>query len=158
MRVSLTFLVLVAVQSLSHVPLFATPWAATCQATLSFTIPRICSNSCPLSWWCHPTISSSVVPFSSCLQSFLASGFFPMSQFLVSGGQGMGASTAASVLTMYIKDWCPLGLTLWFACCPKHWQESYPAPQIEDISSLVLSLFYCPALTSVHDYWRNHSS
>ena len=65
--------------------------------------PRICSNSCPLSWWCHPTISSSVVPFSSCLQSFPASGSFPMSQFFESGGQNIGVSASASVLPMNIQ-------------------------------------------------------
>ena len=70
-----------------------------------------CSNSCPSSWWCHPTIWSSVVPFSSCLQSFLASGSFPMSQFFTSGGQSTGASASASVLPMNIQDWFPLGLT-----------------------------------------------
>ena len=112
----------------------------------------------PLSWWWHPTISSSVVPFSSCLQSFSASGSFPVSHLLVSGGQSMGSSTSASVLPMNIQDWFPLGLTVWFSCWPRHSQESSPAPQIEDINSLVLSLFYCPALTSIHDFWRNHSS
>ena len=73
--------------------------------------PRACSNSCPLSWWCHPTISSSVVPFSSCLQSFPASGSFPMSHFLASGGQSIRASASASVLLMSIQGWFPLGLT-----------------------------------------------
>ena len=68
-------------------------------------------NSCPSSWWCHPTISSSVVPFSYCLQSFPASGSFPMSQFLTSGGQSVGVSASASVLPMNIQDWFPLGKT-----------------------------------------------
>ena len=67
--------------------------------------PRACSNSCPLSRWCHPTISSSVVPFSSCLQSFPASGSFLMSQFFAPGGQSIGASASASVLPMNIQDW-----------------------------------------------------
>ena len=71
--------------------------------------PRICSNSCPFSQWCHPTISSSVVPFSSCPQSFPASGSFPMSWFFTSGGQSNRASV--SVLPMNIQDWSPLGLT-----------------------------------------------
>ena len=75
--------------------------------------PRACSNSCPSSWWCHPTISSSVIPFSSCLQSFPASGSFPMSQFFTSGDQSIGAS--ASVLPMNIQDWFPLGLTGWIS-------------------------------------------
>ena len=67
--------------------------------------PAICSNSCPLSWWCHPTISSSVVPFSSGPQSFPASESFPMSQLFASGGQSIGASASASVLPMNIQDW-----------------------------------------------------
>ena len=73
--------------------------------------PGACSNSCPLNWWCHSTISSSVVPFSSCLQSCPASGSFPMSQFFTSGGQNIGVSASASVLPMNIQDWFPLGLT-----------------------------------------------
>ena len=73
------------------------------------TSPGACSNSCPLSWWCHPTISSSVVPFSFCLQSFPASGSFPMSQLFASGGQSIGASV--SVLPMHIQGWFPLGWT-----------------------------------------------
>jgi len=73
--------------------------------------PGAYSNSCPLSRWCHPTISSSVIPFSSRLQSFLASGSFPMSQFFASGDQSIGVSASASVLPMNIQDWFPLGLT-----------------------------------------------
>ena len=74
-------------------------------------IPGACSNSCPLSWWCHPTISSSVVPFSFCLQSFPASGSFPMSQLFVLGGQSIEASALASVLPVNIQGWFPLGWT-----------------------------------------------
>ena len=74
--------------------------------------PRVWSNSCPLSWWCHPTISSSVAPFSSCPQSSPASGYFPMSPFFASSGQSIGASTSASVLLMNIQSWFPLGLTV----------------------------------------------
>ena len=73
--------------------------------------PRACSNSCPSSQWCHPTISSSVVPFSSCLQSFPVSGSFPRSQFFALGGQSIGVSASASVLPMNIQDWFHLGLT-----------------------------------------------
>ena len=86
-----------SVQSLTHVRLFETAWTAACQASLSPT-PGVYSNSLPLSWWCHPTISSSVIPFSSCLQSFTASGSFPMSQFFASGCQSIGVSASASVL------------------------------------------------------------
>ena len=77
--------------------------------------PRACSNSCPSSWWCHQIISSSVVPVSSCLQSFPASGSFPMSQFFSSGGQSTGVSASASVLPMSIQDWFPLRLTGWIS-------------------------------------------
>ena len=72
--------------------------------------PRACSNSCPLSQWCHPTISSSVTSFSSCLQSFPASQSFPVSQFFAWGGQNIGASASTSVLPMNIQDWFPLEL------------------------------------------------
>ena len=80
--------------------------------------PGVYSNSCPLSQWCHPTISSSVVPFS-CLQSFPASGFFLMSQFFALGGQSIGVSASASVLPMNIQDWFPSGLTGWIALQPR---------------------------------------
>ena len=73
--------------------------------------PGVCSNWCPLSWWCHRTISSSVVPSSSCLLSFLASGSFPMSWLFTSGGQSIGDSASTSVLPMNIQGWFPLGLT-----------------------------------------------
>ena len=75
--------------------------------------PRAYSNSCPSSQWCHPTISSSVIPFSFCLQSFPASGSFPMSQLFASGGQSIGVSASTSVLPMNIQDWFPLGWTGW---------------------------------------------
>ena len=77
--------------------------------------PGACSNSCPLSWWCHPIISSSVVPFSSWHQAFPASGSFPLSQLFTSGGQSTGVSVSASVLPMNIQDWFPLGLTGWIS-------------------------------------------
>ena len=73
--------------------------------------PGACSDSCPSSGWCHPTISSSVIPFSSCLQSFPASGSFPISQFFTSGGQSIGASASESVFPVNIQDWFPLGFT-----------------------------------------------
>ena len=77
--------------------------------------PGAYSNSCPLSWWCLPTISSSVIPFSSSLQSFPATVSFPVSQFFASGGQGIGVSASASVLSMNIQDWLPLGWTGWIS-------------------------------------------
>ena len=84
--------------------------------------PRACSNSCSLSQWCHPTISSSVIPFSSCLQFFSASGSFPMNQFFASGGQSTGISVLqwiSSVLPMNTQDWSPLGWTGWISLQPK---------------------------------------
>ena len=77
--------------------------------------PRVYPDSCPLSWWCHPTISSSVVPFSSCPQSFPASGSFPVSQLFASGGQSIGVSTSISVLPVNTQDWFPLGWTGWIS-------------------------------------------
>ena len=78
-------------------------------------IPRVYPNSCPLSQWCHPTISSSVIPFSSCPQSLPPSGFFPMSQLFASGSQSIGVSDSSSVLPLNIQDWFPLGWTDWFS-------------------------------------------
>ena len=77
--------------------------------------PRVHPNPCPLSPWCHPTISSSVIPFSSCLQSFPASGSFQVSQRFTSGGQSIGVSASASVLPMNSQDWFPLGWTGWIS-------------------------------------------
>ena len=102
-------------QSFSCVWLFATPWATACQASLSITNFWIYPNTCPLSQWCHPTISSSVVAFSSCPQSFPASGSFQMSQLFASGGQSIGVSASASVLPMNTQDWFPLGGTGWIS-------------------------------------------
>ena len=118
--------------------------------------PRVYPNSCLLSQWCHPIISSSVVPFSSCPQSFPASGSFPMSQFFASGGQSTWASASASVLPMNIQDWFPLGLTGLISLRSKGSHESSPAPQFKSINSLELSLLYGPTFTSIHDYWKNH--
>ena len=104
-------ILLVVVQLLSRVWLFATPWTAAHQTFLSFTISGACSNSCPLSPWCHPTISSSVTPFSSHPQFFPTSGSFPMSRVFTSGGQSIGISASRSALPMTIQGWFPLELT-----------------------------------------------
>ena len=114
------------------------------------------SNTHPLSQWCHPTTSSSVIPFSSCLQSFPASGSFLMCQLFASGGQHIGASASASVFSMNIQDWFPLGQAGWISLQSKGLSESSPTPQFKSISSLALSLLYGPTLTSIHDYWKNH--
>ena len=90
-------------------------WHHRCDGRESEWTPRVYSNSCPWNQWCHPTISSSVVPFSSRLQSFPASGSFQMSQFFTSGSQNIGVSASASVLPMNIQDWFPLGWTGWLS-------------------------------------------
>ena len=118
--------------------------------------PGVYSNSCPLSQWRHLTISSSVLPFSSCLQSCPASGSFSMSEFFASGGQSIGASASVSVLPMNIQDWFPLGLA-GSPCNPRDSQESSPTPQFKSINSSVLSFLYTPTLTPICDYWKNHS-
>ena len=139
--------------------LFVTPWSAACQVSLSLTICRSCTNSRPLSQCCHPTILSSVIPFFSCLQSFPASGSFPVSQLLASGGQSMGASASASVLPMNIQDWFPLGLTGWISLQSKDSQESSPTLQFKSNNSSALSLFYGPTLIPIHDWTHtpNHT-
>ena len=124
--------------------------------------PGVYSNSYPLSQWGHPTISSSVVPFSSHLQSFPASGSFQMGQLFTSGGQSIGVSASTSVLPMTIQDWFPLGWTGCILrdavpCSPRNSQESSPTPQFKSINSSALSFLYSPTLTSIHDYWKNHS-
>ena len=119
--------------------------------------PGVHSDSCPSSQWCHPTISSSVVPFSSCFQSFPTSGSFQMSQIFASGGQSSGVSASTSVLPMNTQNWFPLGWTGWSSCCSRDSQESSPTPQFKSINSLALSFLHSPTLTSIYDYWKNHS-
>ena len=118
---------------------------------------RACSNSCPSSQRGHPTISSSVVPFSSCLPSFPASGSFQMSQFFTPGSQNTGASASASVLPMNVQDWFPLGWTGWISLQSKGLSRVFLNNTVQIISSLAFSSFYNPTLTSIHDYWKNHS-
>ena len=119
--------------------------------------PGVHSDSRPSSQWCHPAISSSVVPFSSCPQFLLASGSFPMSQLFALSGQSIGVSALASVLPMNIQDCFSLGLMVCTPFCPRDSQESSPTPQFKSINSLALSFLYSPTFTSIHDYWKNHS-
>ena len=119
--------------------------------------PRVYSNSCPLSQWYHPTISSSVVPNSSCSQSFPASGSFQMSQLFTSGGQSIGVSASTPVLPMNTQDWFPLGWNGWIRSSTIESQESSPILQFKSINSLAFSFLYSPTLTSIYDYWKNHS-
>jgi len=117
----------------------------------------IYSNSCPLSQWCHPAISSSVIPFSSCPQSLPASGSFHMSQLFAWGGQSIGVSASTSVLPWNTQDWSPLGWLVGSSCSPRNSQKSSPKPQFKSINSLALSFLYSPTLTSTHDHWKSHS-
>ena len=114
-------------------------------------IPGAYSNSCPLSQWCHPTISSSVFPSSVHLQSFPALGSFQMSQFFVSGGQSIGVSASASVLPMNIQDWFPLGWTGWISLQSKGLSRVFSNTKFKSINSSVLSFLYDSTLTSVPD-------
>ena len=116
--------------------------------------PGVHSDSRPSSQWCHPAISSSVVPFSSCPQSLSASGSFPMSQLFTWGGQSTGVSASALVLPMNTQDWDGL---VGSPCNPRGSQESSPAPQFKSINSSALSFLHSPTLTSIHDHWKNHS-
>ena len=117
-------------------------------------IPWACLNSCQLSWWCHPTISSSVIPFSSHFQSFPASGAFLISQFFASGGQSMGVS--ASVLPMNIQDWFALGLTGWICLQSKGFSRIFSNTTVQNHQFFGAQL-YGLTLTSIHDCWKNQS-
>ena len=108
-----------------------------------------------LSRWCHPIISSSVVPFSSCLQSCPASGSFLKSQLFATGGQSIEASASTSVLPIDIKDWFPLGLTCLISLQSKKLARVFPTSEFKSINSSALSLPYGLTLTSIHDHWKN---
>ena len=125
------------------------------------TAPGAYSNSCPSSWWCHPTISSSVVPFSFCLHSFPASGSFQMSQLFASGGQRIvvlaSASNENSVLPMKTQDWFPLGWTGLISLVQGTLKSLFQH-RSSKVSILWCSAFFMvPTLISIHDYWKNHS-
>ena len=118
-------------------------------------LPEPCSNSWPLSWWCHPAILSSIMPFSSCLQSFPASGSFLMSQLFTSGGQSSGAS--ASVLPMNIEAWFSLVLTGWIPLKAKGLSRVFSNTTIRkhQFFGAQASLWFNSHI--VHDYWKNHN-
>ena len=146
-----------SVQLLSCVWLFATPWIAAHQASLSITSSQSPPKPMSIDRWCHPTISSSVVPFTSCPQSFPASGSFLMSQLFTSGGQSIGFQ-----LQHQSFQWTPRTDLFWDGlvgspCSPRNSQESSPTPQFKSINSSALSFLYSPTLTSIHDHWKNHS-
>ena len=117
--------------------------------------PGDCSNSYPLSRWFHPTISSSVAPFSSCLQSFPESGSFPMSQLFRSNDQSVGASASASILPMKIQGWFPSGSTGLISLQSKGLSRVFSNTTIQSINSSVFSFLDSPTLTSIYDYWEN---
>ena len=114
-------------------------------------------HSCSLSQWCHPTISSSVTPFSSCPQSFPASGSFQMSQLFASSGQSIGVSVSASVLPMNTQDWTSLGWTGWISLQSKGLSRVFFNTTVQKHQYLGLSFLYGPTLTSIHDHWKNRS-
>ena len=148
------------VVQLSHWLVSSSLWPQELQharPTCPSSTPGVYSNSRPLSQWCNPTISSSVVPFSFLLQSFPASGSFQISQLFTSCGQSIGISAATSVLPMNTQDWSPLEWTGWISFQSKDSQESSPTPQFKSISSLVLGFLYSTTFTSTYDYRKNHS-
>ena len=118
---------------------------------------RVHWDSRPSSQWYHPSISSSVVPFSSCPQSLPASGSFPMSQLFAWGGQCTGVSALASFLPKKSQGRSPSEWTGWSPCSPRDSEESSPTPQFKSINSSGLSFLHSPTLTSIPDYWKNHS-
>ena len=146
-----------SVQLLSCVQLFVTPWTAARQASLSITNSQSLLKLMSIELVMPSTISSSVVPYSSCLQSLPASGSFPVSQLFASGGQSTGVSASASVSPMNIQDWFPLGWTGWITLNILESQEYSPIPQFKSINASMLSFLYSPTLTSIHDNWKNHS-
>ena len=118
--------------------------------------PGVHSNSCPSSWWCHPAISFSVVPFSSCPQSLPASESFPMTQ-LFAWGQSTGVSALASFFPKNSQDWSPLEWTGWVSLQSKGLSRVFSNTLFKSINSSALSLLHSPTLTSIHDHGKNHS-
>ena len=126
-----------------------------CSTPMSFVLcylPGVYSNSCPLSPWCHSTISSSVTPFFPCLQSFPGSWSFP-TNWLFAGANLQHQSLQWIFRVDFLSDWL-----VWSPCCLRDSWESSPEPQFKSINSWMLSLLYDLTLTSVYDYWKNHSS
>ena len=120
-------------------------------------IPGVYSDSCPSSCWCHPTISSSFVPFSSHLHSSPASWSFHMGQFFTSGGQSIGVSASATVLPMTIQYWFPLGWTGWISLPSKGLSRVFSNITVQKDQFFSAQILYSPTLTSIQDYWKNHS-
>ena len=119
--------------------------------------PGVHPNSCPSSQWCHRAISSCVVPFSSCPQSLPASGSFPMSQLFTWGGQRTGVTALASVLPMNTQDWSPLEWTGWISLQSKGLSRVFSNTTVQKHQFFCTQLSLYTTLTSIHDYWKNHS-
>ena len=118
--------------------------------------PGVHPNSCPLSRWCHPTISSSVIPFSSCPQSFPASGSFPMSQLFAWCGQSIGVSASTSVLPMNTQDWSPLGWTGWISLQSKRLWRVFSNTTVQ--KQQFFSFLFLWSNSHIHTrLWKNHS-
>ena len=126
------------------------------QARLPGLSPTLgaCSNSCALSQWCHPTISSSVVPFSSCLHSFPASGSFPVSQLFASSGQSIGASGSALALPMNVQDWFSLGLTGLISLQPKGLSRVFSNTTVQEHQFFGTQYSLWSNSHIIHDYWK----
>ena len=146
-----------SVQSLSCVQLFATPWTAAHQASLSITnsqsLPKLMSSESVMP-------SNHLILYHPLLflpSVFPTSGSFQMSQLFTSSGQRFGVSASTSVLPMNTQDWSPLDGLVGSPCSPKDSQESSPTPQFKSINSSALSFLYSPTITSIHDYWKNHN-
>ena len=119
--------------------------------------PGVHTNPCPLSRWYHPPISSSVIPFSSCPQSFPSSGSFQMSQLFPVGGQITGVSASSSVLPMNTQDWSSLGWTGWISLQSKGLSRVFSNTTVQKHQFFGTQFLYILTLTSIHDYWKNHS-
>ena len=134
----------------------ATTWTAACQASPSFTISQSLFKPISIESVMPSNPSHPVIPFSSCPQSFPASGSFLMSQFFASDGQSIGVSASKSVLPMNSQNWFPLGWTAWISLQSKGLSRVFSKPQFKRINSLALSLLHSPTLTSIHDHRKNH--
>ena len=146
-----------SVQLLNCVWLFATHGLQHTRLSCPSLTPGACSNSRPSSRWCQPTISSSVIPFSSCLQSFPASGSFLMSQLFTTGDQSIRASASASVLPVNIQDWFPLGQTIWISLQSKGLSRVFSNTTVQKHQFSGAQLSSQSQLSHPYHHWKNHS-
>ena len=144
----------IVVQLENHLRLLATPWTAAHQTPLLCYLLEFTEIHFD---WVNDAISSSAVPFSFSLQFFTALGSFPVSQLFKSSGQSIGASGLASVLPMSIQDWSPLGWTGWIPAVQGTLKSLLQHHSSKASILSALSFLYSPTLTSIHDYWKNHS-